>query len=187
MPTTPITPAPSFKRASGPARAFPGEVATGSPSRNAAKQKPNARILLRAGLAAALLTASATSVFAAGLTIEKPWMRFIIKARPAAGYFTLHNGTSKAVELTGASSSGCGMVMLHETKEVDGVAEMLHVKSIKVPAGGKLTFQPGGYHLMCMQPQSSMAVGKSVPVTLKFADGQSVSAQFPVTGPGGMK
>ncbi len=40
---------------------------------------------------------------------------------------------------------------------------------------------------MCMQPQASMVIGKSVPVTLKFADGQTLSAQFPVTGPGGMK
>jgi copper(I)-binding protein len=143
---------------------------------------------LQTGLAAALLMAGAGSAaLAGGITVEKPWMRLIIKARPAAGYFTLHNGTSKTVELTGASSSACGMLMLHQSKEQNGMDTMMHVNGIKVPAGGKLTFAPGGYHLMCMHPQSSMIVGKSVPVTLKFADGQSVTAQFPVTGPGGKK
>ncbi len=142
---------------------------------------------LSVALAAALMTAGGTAALAAGVKIEKPWMRLIIKARPAAGYFTLHNGTDKPVTLTGASSSACGMTMLHETKEVNGVVKMMHVAGVKVPAGGKLTFRPGGYHIMCMKPQSSMVVGKRVPVTLKFADGKTLSAQFPVTGPGGMK
>ena len=146
-----------------------------------------ASLSLSVALAAALVTATAPAALAAGLRIEKPWMRLIIKARPAAGYFTLHNDTDKAVALTGASSSACGMTMLHETKEVNGVAKMMHVGSIKVPAHGKLTFQPGGYHIMCMKPQASMVVGKGVPVTLKFADGKTLTAQFPVTGPGGMK
>ncbi|HZD92304.1 MAG TPA: copper chaperone PCu(A)C [Pseudolabrys sp.] len=141
--------------------------------------------MLSVALAAALMTASGSVALAAGLKIEKPWMRLIIKARPAAGYFTLANGTGKPVTLTGASSSACGMAMLHETKEVNGVAEMMHVGAIKVPAGGTLTFRPGGYHIMCMQPK--MAIGDHVPVTLTFADGQTATAPFTVTGPGGMK
>jgi copper(I)-binding protein len=122
---------------------------------------------------------------AAGVSIEQPWMRFIIRAAPAAGYFTLKNDTDAAIELTGASSTGCGMVMLHETKEVNGVEQMLMVKSIKVPAHGTLSFHPGGYHLMCMKPQTNMKVGASVAVVLKFADGKMLTAQFPVKGPGG--
>ena len=123
---------------------------------------------------------------AGGVSVEKPWMRFIIKARPAAGYFTLKNDGDSAVELTGASSSGCGMVMLHQTKQVNGVDHMMMVKSVTVPAHGSLSFAPGGYHLMCMEPQNSMAIGASVPVILKFADGKTITATFPVKGPGGM-
>jgi copper(I)-binding protein len=122
---------------------------------------------------------------AGGVSIENPWMRFIIRATPAAGYFTLKNDTGNAVELTGASSTACGMVMLHETKQVNGVETMMMVKTIKVPAHGSFSFAPGGYHLMCMQPQMSMQVGASVPVVLKFADGKTLTATFPVKGPGG--
>ena len=147
----------------------------------------SARTALRVALAAALVTAAGSAAFAAGVKIEKPWMRMIIKARPAAGYFTLRNETANAVTLTSVSSSACGMAMLHESKEVNGVAKMMHVTGIKVPAGANLTFKPGGYHIMCMQPKDSMVVGKSVPVTLKFADGRTLSAQFPVVGAGGMK
>src|SRR6187551_2303237 len=93
---------------------------------------------------------------ASSVTIEKPWMRFIIKARPAAGYFTLRNNGDAAVELTGASSSACGMLMLHQSKQEKGVDRMMHVKSVSVPAHGTLAFAPGGYHLMCMSPTNAM-------------------------------
>jgi periplasmic copper chaperone A len=139
-----------------------------------------AAIIFSAALLAPTLAAAAGSV-----SIESPWIRFIIRATPAAGYFTLKNDSDKTVELTGASSTGCGMVMLHETKQINGVEHMLMVKSFKVPAHRSLSFAPGGYHLMCMQPQNSMKVGASVPVTLKFADGKTLTAQFPVKGPGG--
>jgi copper(I)-binding protein len=122
---------------------------------------------------------------ATGVTIEKPWIRLIIKTRPAAGYFTLKNDGNAPIELTGATSTACGMVMLHQSKEVNGVEKMLPVKSVAVPAHGSLSFAPGGYHLMCMQPQSSMQIGHSVPMTLQFAGGGSITAQFPVKGAGG--
>jgi periplasmic copper chaperone A len=135
--------------------------------------------------ALALLGGGVLPAAAAGVTIVKPWMRLIIKERPAAGYFTLRNDTDAAVTLTGASSSACGMVMLHQTKEENGVAKMLPVKKVVVAAHRSVRFAPGGYHLMCMKPQAAMVADRSVPVTLKFVDGKTLTAQFPVKGPGG--
>src|SRR6185437_11524646 len=117
---------------------------------------------------------------ASSMTIEKPWMRFIIKARPAAGYFILHNNGDKPVKLTGASSPACGMLMLHQSQEKSGMDHMMHVKGVSVPAHGSVEFSPGGYHLMCMSPTKTMKVGATVPVTLKFADGATTMASFPV-------
>lgn len=143
-----------------------------------------ARTGLRLALAVLILLPSITvDAATAGLTVENPSMRFIIKSRPAAGYFTLQNNTGSAIDLTGASSGACGMLMLHQSKEVNGVEKMLPVKRIAVPAHGTVRFAPGGYHLMCMSPGSTMKVGAKVPVTLKFANGQTVTAQFPVKGP----
>jgi periplasmic copper chaperone A len=122
---------------------------------------------------------------AADVSIQKPWMRFIIKARPAGGFFTLRNDSAKPVTLVSASSTACGMVMLHQTKNLNGVEHMLPVKSVTVPPHGTLKFQPGSYHLMCMKPKDTMLVGHKVPVTLKFADGKAITAQFSVTGVGG--
>jgi copper(I)-binding protein len=122
---------------------------------------------------------------ASSITIEKPWMRFIIRARPAAGYFILRNNGEKPVKLTGASSPACGTLMLHQSQEKSGMDHMTHVKGVSVPAHGSVEFAPGGYHLMCMSPGKAMKVGANVQVTLKFADGATTIASFPVKGPGG--
>ena len=140
--------------------------------------------IVSAALLACFALGATASAAATGVTVEKPWMRFIIKARPAGGFFTLHNERSQQIKLVGASSNACGMVMLHQTKEIKGVEHMLPVKSVTVPAHGTVKFQPGGYHLMCMKPKDTMVVGHDVPVTLKFADGKTITTQFPVKGVG---
>jgi copper(I)-binding protein len=131
------------------------------------------------------LTVTLPAIAAGSISITNPWLRFVIKARPAAGYFTIQNSGDKPAILVAASSPACGMLMLHESKEVNGAETMRPVKTVVIPAHGALSFAPGGYHLMCMQPQASVQVGGNVMVTLKFADGQTLTEAFPVKGAGG--
>ena len=58
--------------------------------------------------------------------------------------------------------------------------EMVAVEAIVVPAHGIITFAPAGYHLMCMSPGDAVTPGGAVSVTLTFADGGTLSADFPV-------
>jgi periplasmic copper chaperone A len=140
----------------------------------------------RAGLLACAMLgvtlATDPALATGGLSLSHPWMRFIIPSRPAAGYFTLLNDTAKSQTLVGASSPACGSLMLHKSVNENGVEKMLMQESIPVPAHGSLVFAPGGYHLMCMSPTKAVAVGHSVPVTLKFGDGMTLIANFPVRG-----
>ena len=121
----------------------------------------------------------------ASLAVSGAWMRLIIPERPAAGYFTLTNNSGQARNLVGAQSPACGSLMLHRTESGGGVERMVMVPSVAVPAHGSITFAPGGYHLMCMKPAASMVHGHSVPVTLKFGDGETLSADFPVRNAAG--
>lgn len=120
-----------------------------------------------------------------GLVLSGGYMQTTIPTVPAAGYFTLENKGEADRELVGASSPGCGMVMLHKSEEINGVSSMRHVDSMPVPAHKSITFAPGGFHLMCMSPTASLKPGASVPVTLDFKDGGTVTADFPVRKPGG--
>lgn len=135
-------------------------------------------------LSLAVLIAAAAPATAAegGLTISHPWIRTIMPSRPAAGYFTLANETAQARFLVGAGSPACGMLMLHRSENRNGQERMVMVKSITVPAHGQLEFAPGGYHLMCMSPSPTVTPGHSVPLTLRFRDGGTITANFPVRG-----
>ena len=117
-----------------------------------------------------------------GVSIDGAWMRVLTAQVPAGGYFTLRNGGSTPLTLTGARSPDCGMVMLHKSSDIGGMDNMQDVGNLAVPAGGTLTFAPGGYHLMCMSPSTKMSPGGIAPITLEFGNGQSVTAPFAVRG-----
>jgi copper(I)-binding protein len=122
---------------------------------------------------------------AAGFRVDDAWVRDLPGGVPAAGYFLLRNDEAKAAELTGASSPAFGHVMLHQSVQSGGVARMREVHAVAVPAGGAVNFTPGGYHLMLMAPTRKIVRGEKIPITLKFADGQAVTAQFEVRGADG--
>jgi periplasmic copper chaperone A len=65
------------------------------------------------------------------------------------------------------------------------MSSMSSVAQIDILAGGTLSFAPGGYHLMCMNPTALMKQGSSVPVTLDFADGSKIAVSFAVRSASG--
>jgi periplasmic copper chaperone A len=119
------------------------------------------------------------------VSISGPWIRFINRTTPAAGYFTVTNAGARPVAITGASSPDCGSLMLHQSRNVNGVEQMEMVSSVTVPSHGSVKFAPGGYHLMCMSPSAKVVPGHTVPVTLTFADHRTVTKPFIVRGVNG--
>ncbi|HWD49156.1 MAG TPA: copper chaperone PCu(A)C [Rhizomicrobium sp.] len=128
-------------------------------------------------LSLAVLVAFAVPAFAGDVVVTGGWFRALPASVPSGGYFTLHNGSSKTITLTGASSPACGMLMLHKTEDKGGTMDMIDMPSIPVPAGTDLKFAPGGYHLMCTDVTTAMKPGATVPVTLELQGG----AKLPVT------
>ncbi len=131
-------------------------------------------------IAFCLLAFPASAGAPSGVTASKPWMRYLLPSLPAGGYLVLHNSSDTPAILTAASSPACGMLMLHESQDSSGMAMMMAVPNVTVPAHGSVSFAPGGYHLMCMQP--AMKVGSTVPVTLSFQDGSTLTVAMPVFG-----
>lgn len=119
----------------------------------------------------------------AGISAQNAWIRYLLPSVPAGGYLTLNNASDYPVVLTGASSPACGSLMLHKSETMSGMAMMVKVPSITVPAHGNVSFAEGGYHLMCMQP--AMKLGDKISVTLTFQDGSTLPLSVPVYGPAG--
>ncbi len=128
----------------------------------------------------AALLLSTANAFASPVTISDGWFRALPANLPSGGYFTLHNGGAAQVVLTGASSSACGTLMLHKSETMGGMAQMSDVVSVPIAPGATLTFAPGGYHLMCMNPTPAMKPGATVSVTLHFGGGVTMTTPFAV-------
>lgn len=117
------------------------------------------------------------------VTVSGGRMQVLLPSRPAAGYFTLDNHGAKPLVLSGASAPDCQSLMLHQSTTKGGMSSMAMVATVPVPPHGSLSFAPGGYHLMCMQPSGPLLAHKGTEtVTLRFADGSTVTAPFAIQG-----
>jgi copper(I)-binding protein len=114
------------------------------------------------------------------ITVAKPWVRYLLPSVPAAAYMTVQNNAAAPATLTAAASPACGMLMLHQSQDASGMSMMMDVPSITIPAHGSVTLAPGGYHLMCMQP--NMKVGDTISLTLTFQDGTKLNIPAQVYG-----
>lgn len=128
---------------------------------------------------APVLTVSAVKSDVA-VTVSGGWFRALPATVPSGAYFTLRNNGTKPVSLTGADSPACGMLMLHKSENHGGMGGMTMMETVDVAPGSTVSFAPGGYHLMCMDSKPILKPGSKVPVTLQFAGGASLTAQFDV-------
>ena len=89
---------------------------------------------------------------------------------------TLVNSTDADITVTGGSSPVAGMVELHEVVMAEGEMVMQPKPGgFVVPAGGSLTLEPGGLHVMLMGLKESIAPGTDVPITLTLSNGESIT------------
>jgi copper(I)-binding protein len=135
-------------------------------------------------LALLLMTgvAAFSPAWAAPFEVTDGWFRALPGKLPAGGYFTAQNNSSHDITITGARSDACGMLMMHLSSDKGGMSGMDMVAKINVPAGGKIAFIPGSYHLMCSDPTPAMKIGAKVPVLLNLSDGTAVAVAFTVRG-----
>jgi copper(I)-binding protein len=132
-----------------------------------------------------LTVASDTAARAAAASISDGWFRALPAAIPSGGYFTLRNTGNSKLTLTDVQTPACGMLMIHQSSNKGGMSGMDMMETVKVPAGGQVAFATGGYHLMCMDSKPVLKPGTSVPVTLSFKDGKTVTANFLVRNAAG--
>jgi copper(I)-binding protein len=108
-------------------------------------------------------------------------------AKSAAGYLGIVNTGSTADRLLGVETGIAKRAMLHTTEHADdGVARMVHLDAIDIPAGGTVTLAPGGLHIMLMGLTGPVTKGDMVPATLIFETAGRVEVEFSVDAPAGM-
>lgn len=139
-------------------------------------------------------TTSTTAPAAEGIEVSGAWARTSpAKVTAGAVYMVIENGGSEDDSLLEAKvdPSIAKEAQLHETKAAEGgdsqmgmstiVADdmttttaaggmmtMKEVDEIPVPAGGSVSLEPGGYHVMLMELAEPLVVGSKIEVTLTF-------------------
>jgi copper(I)-binding protein len=127
---------------------------------------------------AALAALSLASAAQSAPTVEAAWTRPAAQGQTGAGFMTLKNPDAKPDALVAVASPLAKVVQVHQSSMSGGMASMKEVTRVAIPAGGSVTFAPGGYHLMLVGLTKPVKVGDKVPATLTFASGAWVGVSF---------
>jgi len=101
-------------------------------------------------------------------------------SRVLAAYMQIRNLTGADFTIVEVSSPDFASAQLHRTVLEDGIARMLPVDQLTVPAGGSVAMEPGGLHLMLYEPSRPLPQGDSVTLILHRSDGICYTLPAPV-------
>ena len=107
-----------------------------------------------------------------------------VKGNPGAVYFTVENSGDRNVAIRSAAVKGASSAMMHEMAEWDGEMVMGEMGPPMLKPGEKVTFEPGGSHVMAFDLDPSLAVGGKTELTLTIAGGKTVTAQADIKAAG---
>jgi copper(I)-binding protein len=132
-------------------------------------------------LAFALMLGAGAAHAEGKLGVFDAWIR---QAPPGAtmlaGYATLKNAGDAPITVWSAQSDAFRKTSVHETIVDNDVAKMREVHRLVVPPGGEVRMEPGGRHLMLMQPRHEIVVGDKIEVVFLLRDGTRVQTYFNV-------
>lgn len=150
------------------------------------------RFITRTVAAAAgiVATASAGSAsahdFKAGtLELKHPWSAVAPPVAPVlGGYVTIVNTGTQGDRLLGGATPVAQRLEVHESSVVDGVARMRPARDgIEIQSGQTVNLEPGGAHIMLVNPRQRPKEGEKFKAVLEFEKAGQVEIEFVVQKP----
>ena len=130
------------------------------------------------GLAFGLLLSGCAAPAAEGVEVREAWTRPAAQGGNGAVYFVIRS--PEADEIVGAASGVAEAVEMHESKLSGDVMEMRQLQSILLEAGERVTFEPGGLHIMLIGLKQELKPGEEIQLTLQFKNAQDMELRIPV-------
>jgi periplasmic copper chaperone A len=113
--------------------------------------------------------------------VASAWVREPAPGRSmAAAYAVVENAGPADVQIVAASADVAGTVEIHEMARSGDMMKMSPVKSITIPAHGRVALEPGGLHLMLFEIGKPLKDGDIVTLTFTTGSAAKVSAAAPV-------
>jgi hypothetical protein len=131
-------------------------------------------------LCAALWLLAAAAPAMADVAVDDPWIAETPPgATAAAAFMVIANDGAETRTVVGAQSPACERIEIHRSEMDGGIARMREQKSLAVPAGGSVTLESGGTHLMLIRPKA-LSAGDRVAITFELADGATLAVEAEV-------
>jgi len=143
----------------------------------------NMAVVLTLGVLAAPVPIAAGE---SSIEIDQAWVRATPKgANIAAGYFTVTNRSSAPDRIVSVATALAGRVEMHSMMETNGIMQMRPMEGgLPIPAGGTVSFSPGGNHLMFFGLSEPFAEGAQVPLTISFEKAGRIDVALNVAAAG---
>ena len=117
---------------------------------------------------AALALCAAVSA-QAQVRVDDPWVRTTVPEQKSTGAFMAVT-SAQGGKLVSASSPVATSVEVHEMKMEGDIMRMRAVASVALPAGQRVEFKSGSYHVMLLGLKRQVKAGEVVPLTLVVED-----------------
>lgn len=125
-----------------------------------------------------LVLALTAAVAHAEVRVSDAWARATVPGQQVGAVFLTLN-SSKAARLLQARCECAKTVQVHLTQDINGVASMREQKTVELPAGKPLHFQPGGLHIMLLGLKAPLQAGQHITLQLSVEENGKRS-QLPV-------
>ncbi len=97
--------------------------------------------------------------------VQNAWVRATVADQPTTGAFITLQADSDSTLLS-VQSPVAKTVQIHKMSMEGDVMSMGQVKSVELPAGKPVNFDPHGYHVMLIDLVAQVKEGDKVPLTL---------------------
>lgn len=101
-------------------------------------------------------------------------------ARVMAGYMSLHNPSSKNIDIVAVSSPQFNSVEMHLSMESNGTAKMLPQTKLSIGAKSTLVLKSGSYHLMLIKPEKRLLDGDKARVDFTLSNNEKISLNISI-------
>jgi len=147
-------------------------------------RKPILEFLVAIALSLAAILTSAPGVMASDVMVSGGFARASATpmAKSGAAYVTIMNHGATGDRLLAIASPAAGHIMMHGTKEENGVMSMSMVDGVDLAAGATVKMEPGGLHIMLMDLKAPLIEGKTLSLELTFEKAGKLAVDVPIAG-----
>ena len=96
-----------------------------------------------------------------------------------SGYTKITNNTDVTISIDSITSPDFETVEIHETIIVNGIARMIEIEQLTIPANNDIVLKRGGKHFMFFDPKKNINIGQNIKLNIKLSNNENLKFEVP--------